>query len=167
MLRRLNIACGVLHRPPLVLLDEPTVGVDPQGRARIWEMLEGLRAEGVALVQSSHQLEEVQSRCDRMVVVDRGRVLAQGTVGELARRADLSARSVTVTLSGEPAGIVLPQGLELRGSCITGTLHGAGGELPSLLQRLAAAGVEVEDLHVEPPRLEEVFTRLTGSELRE
>jgi ABC-2 type transport system ATP-binding protein len=167
MLRRLNIACGVLHHPPLVLLDEPTVGVDPQGRGRIWTMLEGLCREGVSLVQSSHQLDEIQSRCDRMFVVDHGRVLAHGTLDELARHADLSSRSVRITLAGEPPEIALPSGLAVDGRSICGTLHEAVRVVPGLVERLHRAGSTIEDLHVEPPRLDQVFERLTGRELRE
>ena len=99
MRRRLNIACGVLHRPAVVLLDEPTVGVDPHARARIWKLLESLREDGAALLQSSHQLEEIQSRCDRIVVVHRGTVVAHGTMAELAKFADLEVRAIRATSS--------------------------------------------------------------------
>ena len=78
MKRRLNIACSVLHHPSVVLLDEPTVGVDPQSRQRIWEMLERLRREGASLLLTTHQLDEAQQVCDRIVVIDRGRIIANG-----------------------------------------------------------------------------------------
>ena len=70
MQRRLNIACGVLHRPDIILLDEPTVGVDPQSRERIWEMLKQLQKQGVSILLTTHQLDEAQQICDRIVIID-------------------------------------------------------------------------------------------------
>ncbi|HEY7059123.1 MAG TPA: ABC transporter ATP-binding protein, partial [Vicinamibacterales bacterium] len=86
MKRRLNIACGVLHRPRVVLLDEPTVGVDPQSRERIYDMLTELTAAGVSLLLTTHHLEEAEARCSRTVIIDRGRVIASGTLPELVDR---------------------------------------------------------------------------------
>src|SRR5690242_8384181 len=83
MRRRLNIACGVLHRPRVVLLDEPTVGVDPQSRERIYDMLSALTSEGVSLLLTTHHLEEAEARCSRTVIIDHGRVIASGTLPEL------------------------------------------------------------------------------------
>jgi ABC-2 type transport system ATP-binding protein len=83
MKRRLNIACGVLHRPEVVLLDEPTVGVDPQSRERIYDMLEGLRRDGASLILTTHHLDEAEARCDRIVIMDHGKVVATGTVPQL------------------------------------------------------------------------------------
>ena len=91
MKRRLNIACSTLHQPRILLLDEPTVGVDPQSRERIWRMLAELQAEGASLVLTTHQLDEAETQCDRIVIIDHGRVIAQGTLAELARRVDLEA----------------------------------------------------------------------------
>ena len=83
MQRRLNIACGVLHRPDVILLDEPTVGVDPQSRQRIWDMLRQLQATGVSIVLTTHQLDEAQQICDRIVIIDSGRTVAAGTFEQL------------------------------------------------------------------------------------
>ncbi|NGP51947.1 ABC transporter ATP-binding protein [Thioalkalivibrio sp. XN8] len=83
MQRRLNIACSVLHRPRVLLLDEPTVGVDPQSRERIWHMLDELRATGTSIVLTTHQLDEAENQCDRIVIIDHGRVIAAGTLAEL------------------------------------------------------------------------------------
>ena len=83
MKRRLNIACGVLHRPRVVLLDEPTVGVDPQSRERIYDMLTELTGDGVSLLLTTHHLEEAEARCSRTVIIDHGRVIASGTLPEL------------------------------------------------------------------------------------
>src|SRR5207302_3936543 len=98
MKRRLNIACGVLHQPEVVLLDEPTVGVDPQSRERIWEMLDRLKQAGTSLVLTTHQLDEAQTRGDRIVIIDRGKTIAAGTFRELVEQTVGSRRQVTLTL---------------------------------------------------------------------
>ena len=167
MKRRLNIACGVLHEPRVVLLDEPTVGVDPQGRQRIWQMLDGLRSEGASLLQSSHQLDEIESRCDRMLILDRGQVRAEGTLAELAAHTILGDRRVTISLSHAPAGLTPESPFHLDGHVLHGTLHDVAAELPAVLERIRRAGAEIEGLRVEAPSLEQVFTELTGRELRE
>src|SRR5262245_18902462 len=104
MKRRLNLACGVLHEPKLVLLDEPTVGVDPQSREKIYDMLGGLRAAGTSLLLTTHYLEEAEARCERIVIVDRGRAIATGTLPELVEQAGLSGRRVRLLLDRPLAG---------------------------------------------------------------
>lgn len=102
MKRRLNIACSVLHQPDVVLLDEPTVGVDPQSRARIWEMLEALRARGTALLLTTHHLDEAEEVCDEIVIVDHGRVVAAGTVEALIAESLGARRSVVLSVERIP-----------------------------------------------------------------
>ena len=101
MQRLLNIACSLLHAPRLVLLDEPTVGVDPQSRERIYEMLAALKRDGVSVVLTTHHLEEAERRCERVVIIDRGRIVAAGTMAELVAQAMGTARGLAVQL-GEP-----------------------------------------------------------------
>jgi ABC-2 type transport system ATP-binding protein len=96
MKRRLNIACGVLHRPEVVLLDEPTVGVDPQSRERIYTMLDGLRREGASLLLTTHHLEEAEARCERIVIMDHGKVVATGTVPEMVSQVEASGGRIEV-----------------------------------------------------------------------
>jgi len=98
MRRRLNIACGILHRPRVILLDEPTVGVDPQSRERIHDMLDALRADGHTLLLTTHQLDEAEARCSRIVIVDHGRVIADGEPAELIRTIGGGKRTVLLTL---------------------------------------------------------------------
>ncbi len=86
MQRRLNIACSLLHKPKLLLLDEPTVGVDPQSRERIYDMLAALKRDGVSVVLTTHHLEEAEKRCERIVIIDNGAIVASGTVAELVAR---------------------------------------------------------------------------------
>src|SRR5205814_7033334 len=102
MKRRLNIACGVLHRPEVVLLDEPTVGVDPQSRERIWEMLDKLKQAGASLVLTTHQLDEAEARGDRIVIIDQGKTIAAGTFRELVEQKTGAGRRVTLTLDRRP-----------------------------------------------------------------
>src|SRR5919109_1003350 len=99
MRRRLNIACGILHRPRVVLLDEPTVGVDPQSRDRIYDVLAELAASGVSLLLTTHHLEEAEARCERTVIIDYGRVIASGTLSELVDETVGRHRLVTLRVS--------------------------------------------------------------------
>ncbi len=114
MKRRLNIACSVLHRPEVVLLDEPTVGVDPQSRERIWEMLEQLRRGGASLLLTTHQLDEAQQICDRIVIIDHGRDVAAGTFKQLVRDTVGTRRKVTVVFDGDPPAVPADAGWERR-----------------------------------------------------
>jgi ABC-2 type transport system ATP-binding protein len=167
MKRRLNIACGVLHRPEVVLLDEPTVGVDPQSRERIWEMLDKLKQAGTSLVLTTHQLDEAQTHGDRIVIIDHGKTIASGTFAELVDQTVGPRRQVTLTLDRP-----LPNSLdgfagEVQGSTIRFQAQEVAAELPPLLERVRAAGRHVEDLAVSSPTLQMVFLHLTGRELRE
>ncbi len=153
MKRRLNIACSVLHRPSVVLLDEPTVGVDPQSRQRIWEMLDRLRNEGASLLLTTHQLDEAQQICDRIVVIDHGRVIADGTLDELVRDTIGPGRRVWLTLES--------------GGSIEGHIRDIAADLSALLGRAASTGAAIVDVRVESPTLQAVFIHLTGRELRD
>jgi ABC-2 type transport system ATP-binding protein len=166
MQRRLNIACGVLHRPRLILLDEPTVGVDPQARVRIREMLADLRGEGACLLQSTHQIEEVESVCDRWIVLDRGRVVGRGSRDELLG-ASGAAGNVRLVLDRRADPRQLGAGWRVEGCSVRTRLGDVAEELPGILARVREAGYRVRHLETESPTLEALFTRLTGSELRE
>jgi ABC-2 type transport system ATP-binding protein len=168
MKRRLNIACGILHRPRIVLLDEPTVGVDPQSRDRIYDMLGGLTAAGVSLLVTTHHLEEAEARCTRTVIIDRGRVIAAGTLPELVDRTVGRHRMVTLRTDLPVASI--PPGAEILSDdprVLRARLSDVARELPPLLAALGTQGREVEDVEVRGPSLQSVFIHLTGRELRE
>jgi len=101
MKRRLNMAAGIIHRPRIVLMDEPTVGVDPQSRNRIFEMIEALRGEGAAIIYTTHYMEEAERLCDRVAIIDHGRIIAQGANQELVQNA-FASRSQVVTRFANP-----------------------------------------------------------------
>jgi ABC-2 type transport system ATP-binding protein len=167
MKRRLNLACGVLRRPRVVLLDEPTAGVDPQSRQRIWEMLEELRLAGASLLLTTHQLDEAQQVADRIVIIDNGRVIAAGTLGELLRQTVGAERRVRFTLEGG-APPLAPEGFEvLEDGRLERRVERITHELQPLLRGLGERGFEVADLEIEAPSLQAVFLHLTGRELRE
>ena len=153
MRRRLNIACGIVHRPRVLLLDEPTVGVDPQSRDRIYEMLASLMAQGVSLLLTTHHLEEAEARCSRTVIIDHGRVIAAGTLPELVAATVGRDRLVTVRLTS--------------GRVISARMPEVATGLPPLLDDIRGAGDEVDDVEVRPPSLQAVFIHLTGREIRE
>jgi ABC-2 type transport system ATP-binding protein len=102
MRRRLNIACGIVHRPRVVLLDEPTVGVDPQSRDHIYDVLAELRSDGVSLLLTTHHLEEAEARCSRTVIIDHGKVIASGTLPELVDLTVGRHRLVTLRMDRPP-----------------------------------------------------------------
>jgi len=166
MKRRVNIACGVLHRPLVLLLDEPTVGVDPQSRDRIFLMLEELWRQGTSILLTTHQLEEAEQRCDRIVIIDHGRAIAEGTLAELIANTVGANRRVVFTLAEtcpELAGFAINDD---RRELIA-EVEDVAAELPGLLNRIRENGGQISDLDVHPPSLHSVFIHLTGRELRE
>lgn len=167
MKRRLNIACGVLHDPKIVLLDEPTVGVDPQSRERIYEMLQQLRVAGASLLLTTHQLDEAETLCDRIVILDHGHVIASGTLADLVEETIGARRAVTFILDQAPAKAL--DGFESanNGRAWRASVADVATELPALLARVQAAGLHVEDVEVRGPTLHAVFLHLTGRDLRE
>ena len=168
MKRRLNLACGVLHDPGAILLDEPTVGVDPQSRGRIDAMLDRLRADGAALLLTTHQLDEAERRADRIAILDHGRVIASGTLAELVRATAGVRKSVAMRFDREPA--VPLAGIEpaaTNGGAWISSIDDVGHDLAALLARVQGAGATIADLEVRRPSLQDVFLHLTGRELRE
>ena len=167
MKRRLNLACAVLHRPDLVLLDEPTTGVDPQSRERIFVMLAELRDAGTSLLHTTHQLGEAERVCERFVIIDRGRVVAAGTPRELVERTLGRSPVVVITLDRPPHPGALPPGAVADGRTVRADIRDLAVGLSALLGRLHDAGYGVDDVQVIRPDLHAVFLHLTGRELRE
>jgi ABC-2 type transport system ATP-binding protein len=175
MRRRLNIACGVLHRPRVVLLDEPTVGVDPQSRDRIYDMLADLAASGTSLLLTTHHLEEAEARCSRTVIIDHGKVIAAGTMSELVDQTVGRYRLVTLRLDAPldanaalgVSGVDNGTGADADERTVKARMRDVAAELPPLLERIRIAGRSVDDVDVRGPSLQSVFIHLTGRELRE
>ena len=169
MKRRLNMAAGIIHRPRVVLMDEPTVGVDPQSRIRIFEMIEALRAAGTAIVYTTHYMEEAERLCDRIAIIDHGRIIALGTNEELVHNAFASRSQVTARFEGTSPAIaawVERRGGHMVDSSAQFTIENSI-EIAGLLQDAAKDGLELADVSLRRPNLESVFLHLTGRELRD
>jgi len=169
MKRRLNMAAGLIHQPRLVLMDEPTVGVDPQSRNRIFEMIEALRTEGMTIIYTTHYMEEAERLCDRIAIVDHGRIIALDTREALVHNSFASRSQVFARLEGPPGKV--SQWVESRSGRLVEntaefTIEGPN-EITVLLDGAAAAGLELVDLSLRRPNLESVFLHLTGRELRD
>ena len=174
MQRRLNIGAGLLHRPRLLVLDEPTVGVDPQSRNAILENVEALRGEGAAVLYTTHYMEEAARLCDRVGIIDQGRLIAEGTRRELVAQIGERDR-IELAASGDLVGLAAGCRRTLDGvdeaTVVAGGLHLVARDgrrlLPKLLELAEAAGVEVTSVEVVEPDLEAVFLHLTGKALRD
>ena len=173
MKRRLNFACGIVHQPKVLLLDEPTVGVDPQTRVRLLELVRDQARAGACVVYTTHYMEEAESLCDRLAVIDHGKVIALGTLPEL--RAMMGERDLLRLAGSFPLQPTLAALHELGGvevvqseeHLLTLSLADASRRLPALFSALTAAGAEVKETTLTQPSLESLFIKLTGKELRE
>ncbi|SMP70782.1 ABC-2 type transport system ATP-binding protein [Neorhodopirellula lusitana] len=175
MKRRINLACGVLHQPEVLLLDEPSVGVDPQSRQRIFAMLGELSSSGTSILLTTHHLDEAETQCDRIVIVDNGRVVATGTFDELVRQTIGVDRKVVIRLDqalrgsgNEPLATTETQLTARPGeNHLDAQIHDVAAELPRLIDAVGAAGYGVVDVDVQNPSLHHVFLHLTGHALRD
>jgi len=169
MKRRLNMAAGMIHQPKLVLMDEPTVGVDPQSRNRIFEMIEKLHAQGMSIIYTTHYMEEAERLCDRIAIVDHGRIIALGAKEELVQRAFASRSEVQARFQSSVDHV--GEWVERRGGRYADGValftieHPT--EIAGLLDDAAHAGLELVDVSLRKPNLESVFLHLTGRELRD
>jgi ABC-2 type transport system ATP-binding protein len=173
MKRRLNIGIGLLSRPRLLILDEPTVGVDPQSRNAILESVEGLSGAGMAVLYTTHYMEEAERLCDRIGIIDHGKLIAEGTRAELVSmvgEGDQVRLAATGNLASAAAGPAARSWVR-RAKALDGSIdlvvEKARSELPAILTDVAAAGVTVRSVEVTEPDLEAVFLHLTGRALRD
>jgi ABC-2 type transport system ATP-binding protein len=173
MKRRLNFICGIIHAPKVLLLDEPTVGVDPQSRVRLLDLVRAQARSGTCVLYTTHYMEEAETLCDRLAIIDHGKIIAQGTLADLrgmlgerdllrlsgafdpqrAREAMLQLGGIEV-LQADPDLLILSMG-------------DASRRLSALFAELAGAGAEVRGTTLTQPSLESLFIKLTGKELRE
>jgi ABC-2 type transport system ATP-binding protein len=175
MKRRVNLACGVMHQPSVLLLDEPTVGVDPQSRQRIFQMLDQLHDQGTSILLTTHHLDEAQDRCDRIVIIDHGLVIADGTLAELIDLTIGPSRKLTIAIDRPLVGELepwkiqaSPHGHRNDSACHLETrVHDVAGQIPGLLESVRVAGYGITNVEVRAPSLHDVFLHLTGRELRD
>jgi ABC-2 type transport system ATP-binding protein len=173
MMRRLNIGVGLLHQPDLLVLDEPTVGVDPQSRNAILDSIEHLGDDGLAVLYTTHYMEEAERLCDRIGILEAGRLVAEGTRAELVSFVGEQGR-VRLEVHGDvPAAVEGIAAVTGVGSVDAGEdgvvclVDHAAARLPAMLAAVGAAGAEVVGVDVSEPDLEDVFLHLTGRALRD
>jgi ABC-2 type transport system ATP-binding protein len=174
MAQRLMVARAIFHRPAVLFLDEPTAGLDPQGRLALWDLLEGLNAEGQTIMLTTHYMEEADKLCDRVAIMDHGKILALDTPADLKRSVGADT-IVTVKAAGDPDQLsevfqarlegltrtrTIPEGVEIQ-------VRGADRLVPRVVEAAEAGGISLADLSVAEPTLETVFIGLTGKELRD
>ncbi len=173
LLRRLNIACGIAHKPRLIFLDEPTVAVDPQSRNHILDGIKTLRENGATIVYTTHYMEEVEMICDRVIILDKGKVLAAGTCDELKALARIEEKVTVETGAAEEAlceeikALKHVDAVAYDGTLLTVIYRQGKNNLISLIDFLKQKDVDYRKIYSERPTLNDVFLELTGKELRD
>jgi ABC-2 type transport system ATP-binding protein len=173
MKRRLNFGCGIVHKPRVLLLDEPTVGVDPQSRVRLLDLVREEVAAGTCVLYTTHYMEEAQDLCDRLAIIDHGKLLAMGTLDELRR---LMGERDIVRLTGQfdsqtlRAALGRIDGLEvvsIEEKALIVAVEGAPRKLTAIFSAVSSTGGDVQETSLSQPSLESLFIKLTGRALRE
>ncbi len=166
MKRRLNIGCALLHKPPIVIMDEPTVGIDPQSRNSIFSIIHQLKSEGSTIIYSSHYMEEVEQLCDSIGLIDKGKLMEQGEMGELLER--YGKPSLFISGEGISEEILKTFGTpESKGNGYLLTSDDPLATLEKVIGRFREDGIVPRRLELYQPRLEDVFFNLTGTQLRD
>ncbi len=172
MKRRLDVGLGIVHRPAVLFLDEPTTGLDPQARARMWDEIRALRGNGTTVFLTTHYLEEADALADRLAIIDHGRIVAEGTADELKRQ--VAGDVITLGVNGATETVlktVRMQPFVREASTEDGVvrLYVDRGEtaVPQLLRVLDGAGLEAASIALHRPSLDDVFLRQTGRSLRD
>ncbi len=179
MKRRLDLAAALMHQPELLILDEPTEGLDPQSRVALWEELERVNRAGTTMLLTTHYMEEADRLCSRLAIIDNGRIVVEGAPGELKR----SVGADTVVLRLDPTdgeletrraevrrlldGMVPADGISAHPGGVALAVPNAGAAIPALLPRLDRNGVRVVGLQMSQPSLDDVFMKYTGRHIRE
>lgn len=177
LLRRLNIACGIAHKPKLIFLDEPTVAVDPQSRNAILEGILKLNASGATVLYTSHYMEEVEQICSRIIIMDKGKVIASGTKDELKGMIKAGEKITVEILSKEEIDLdaikVMPGILSVELKQETSSNHlvikseRGTNNLAAVIKYLTGINIETGRIYSEPPTLNDVFLEITGKHLRD
>ena len=170
MKRRINIASAILHKPKILFMDEPTVGVDPQSRNRIFEIVENLNKEGMTIVYTTHYMEEVERLCNRIAIIDDGKIVAQGTQSELQKESNVketieirfqTITSTQVEILKEAFPSLIQNNQTITVAC------DANKELSTIISICNTAKLQIEDLKLNKVNLETIFLKLTGKQLRD
>ena len=173
LLRRLNIACGIAHKPKLIFLDEPTVAVDPQSRNNILDGIKKLRDEGATIVYTTHYMEEVEIICDRIIILDKGKIIAKGTTDELKALAKLEekitveVKNINEKLIEEIKEFKTVLDLSYQGNTLVIVYKKGKDNLGELIDYLHEKKVTYSKIFSERPTLNDVFLELTGKDLRD
>jgi ABC-2 type transport system ATP-binding protein len=173
MKRRINIACSLLHKPRILVMDEPTIGVDPQNRNHIFKIIENLNSEGITIIYTTHYMDEAERLCDRIAIIDNGIIKAQGTLQEL-RNISRSREIVTIKLKFLSDQIVNYISNKMSFPVIDRVLNiikveckDVGSEISDILKHLHSAGAEIKSIDTQDADLESIFLKLTGKKLRD
>lgn len=173
LLRRLNIACGIAHKPKLIFLDEPTVAVDPQSRNNILDGIKKLRDDGATIVYTTHYMEEVEILCDRVIIIDKGHVIASGTTEELKELAKIDEK-VTVEVSnldetyiGKIKQFKNVEDVTYDGNVLLVTYKQGKNNIVDMVEFLKKESIKYNKIDSQRPTLNDVFLELTGKELRD
>ncbi|MBK7131580.1 MAG: ABC transporter ATP-binding protein [Bacteroidales bacterium] len=173
MKRRINIACSLLHNPRILVLDEPTVGVDPQNRNHIFEVIERLHNDGMTIIYTTHYLEEAERFCDKIAIIDVGRIIALGTLKELRKISD-AKDLLTIKLADfndSTLSIILTANPLIRFDSTTKTLEidceNISNEISKMTNLIQDAGGVIERIYTRGTNLESIYLKLTGKELRD
>jgi len=170
MKRRINIACALLHSPKVVLLDEPTVGVDPQSRNLIFELIQQLNKEGMTIIYTTHYMEEAEKLCNRIAIMDNGQIVAQGTLDELKQQSAVTDM-IVVDFTQAPDEKLLAEKLKSEISVFENSLTMLSSDSKKDLTRVVTtctdAGFEINRIDIQKGNLESVFLKMTGKQLRD
>ncbi len=173
LLRRLNIACGIAHKPKLIFLDEPTVAVDPQSRNNILDGIKKLRDSGATIIYTTHYMEEAEILCDRIIILDKGKIIASGTSDELKRKANIEEK-ITVEIQEidnskieEIKKFENVENVNFNMNTLVVTYKKGKNNLGELIDYLKDNKVTYNKIFSERPTLNDVFLELTGKELRD
>lgn len=173
LLRRLNIACGISHKPKLIFLDEPTVAVDPQSRNNILDGIRKLRKDGATIIYTTHYMEEVEILCDRIIIMDKGKIIASGSSDELKELANIEEKvsvhidELNEDILNEIKNLSNVEDINYSGNVLVVVYKKGKDNLVKLMDYLSKKKISYDKIFSERPTLNDVFLELTGKELRD
>lgn len=171
MKRRINIAASILHKPKVLLMDEPTVGIDPQSRNRIFEVVQQLNAEGVTVIYTTHYMEEAEKLCSRIAIIDLGKIVAEGNLAQLKQigKANDSLTITTASTLPDKNSLSFPEtdSVKIYGNKIKIECSNFGKQLSAIVNELDKQQIDISGIESESASLETIFLNLTGKQLRD